>query len=99
MTHASDRPDPTVLIVDDHKLLSHALVIALGSRGLCAQQLTPHELLARLDQPATLGGLVLLDLDLGQIILMMDACYCPRTRIRGALSCVGPCRYCYVARR
>ena len=66
MTDAGDRP--TVLIVDDHELLSYALVIALGSRGLCAQQLTPHELLARLDQPAPPGGLVLLDLDLGDNI-------------------------------
>ncbi|MGH3924841.1 MAG: response regulator [Pseudonocardiaceae bacterium] len=66
MTGAGDRA--TVLIVDDHELLSHALVIALGSRGLCAQHLTPHELLARLDQPAPPGGLVLLDLDLGDNI-------------------------------
>ncbi|MGH3872155.1 MAG: LuxR C-terminal-related transcriptional regulator [Pseudonocardiaceae bacterium] len=55
----------TVLIVDDHELLSCALVIALGSRGLSAQQLSPQELLTRLDQPAPPGGLVLLDLDLG----------------------------------
>lgn len=63
MTDAGDRA--TVLIVDDHELLSGALVIALGSRGLRARHLMPHELLARLDQPAPLGGLVLLDLDLG----------------------------------
>ncbi|MDQ3763846.1 MAG: response regulator transcription factor [Actinomycetota bacterium] len=63
MTDASDRP--TVLIVDDHELFSCALVIALGTRGLRARQLTPGELLARLDQPAPPGGLVLLDLDLG----------------------------------
>ena len=58
----------TVLIVDDHQLLSFALVIALGTKGLCAQQLTPHELLTQLDQPAPPGGLVLLDLDLGDNI-------------------------------
>lgn len=66
MTHAAGRA--TELIVDDHELLSYVLVIALGSRGLCAQQLTPHELLAGLDQPAPPGGLVLLDLDLGENI-------------------------------
>ena len=65
MTDAGDRPSPTVLIVDDHELLSCTLVIALRSRGLRAQQLTPRELLARLHQPAPPGGLVLLDLDLG----------------------------------
>lgn len=63
MTHTGDRA--TVLIVDDHELLSNALVIALSSRGLIARQLTPAGLTARLDQPAPPGGLVLLDLDLG----------------------------------
>jgi DNA-binding NarL/FixJ family response regulator len=58
----------TVLIVDDHELLSSALVIALETQGLRARQLTPHELLTRLDQPAPPGGLVLLDLDLGDNI-------------------------------
>jgi DNA-binding NarL/FixJ family response regulator len=57
--------DSTVLIVDDHELLSCMLVIALGTQGLRTRQLTPHELIARLDQPAPPGGLVLLDLDLG----------------------------------
>ncbi|MGH3900744.1 MAG: hypothetical protein ACRDTA_21375 [Pseudonocardiaceae bacterium] len=58
MTDAAGRA--TVLIFDDHELLSYALVIALDSRELCAQQLTPHELLARLNQPALPGGFVLL---------------------------------------
>ncbi len=58
----------TVLIVDDHELLSAALVIALGTQGLSARHLTPQELLTQLDQPAPSGGLVLLDLDLGDDI-------------------------------
>jgi len=62
--HATDN-HATVWIVDDHQLLSSALVIALGSRGLRARALVPDELLAQLERPAPPGGLLLLDLDLG----------------------------------
>lgn len=55
----------TVWIVDDHHLISSALVIALESRGLSGRALTPGELLTRLERPAPPGGLLLLDLDLG----------------------------------
>lgn len=68
MTNIEDRAPqdrPTVWIVDDHTLLSSALVLALGSRGVRAWALAPGELLAQLEHPAPPGGLLLLDLDLG----------------------------------
>lgn len=56
---------PTVLIVDDHELVRSALVTALTARGLAVSAIGPHELLDRIREPAPAGGLVLLDLDLG----------------------------------
>lgn len=56
---------PTVLIVDDHELVRSALVTALAARGLAVSAIGPHELIARGREPAPAGGLVLLDLDLG----------------------------------
>lgn len=56
---------PTVLIVDDHELVRSALVTALTARGLACSATGPRELVARVREPAPAGGLVLLDLDLG----------------------------------
>ena len=56
---------PPVLVVDDHQLVAGALAMALRGRGITAAAMTPAGLLARLDEPAPAGGLVLLDLGLG----------------------------------
>ncbi|MHA6792592.1 response regulator transcription factor [Pseudonocardia bannensis] len=56
---------PEILVVDDHVLVSSAIAMALGARGLTAHAISPDELAGRMDTPAPPGGLVLLDLDLG----------------------------------
>lgn len=55
-----------VLVADDHELVSSALVVALGGRGLAARRVQPRHLAAEPVPPAPDGGLVLLDLDLGR---------------------------------
>ncbi len=57
-------PGP-VLVVDDHTLVAVALEMALRARGLAASAVAPAAFLPRVDEPAPMGGLVLLDLDLG----------------------------------
>src|SRR5690349_25175564 len=61
-----DRDEPTVLVVDDHRLFGASLVLALESGGLRAREcpVTPvDDVLRRVeDRPP---GLVLLDLDVG----------------------------------
>lgn len=57
--------DYLVLIVDDHELVRSALVTALAGHGMTAVGIGPHELAERRREPAPVGGLVLLDLDLG----------------------------------
>ncbi|HEY0816657.1 MAG TPA: response regulator, partial [Pseudonocardia sp.] len=54
-----------VVIVDDHALIASALSVALRAEGVRASVMAPHEIVGRLDEPAPPGGLVLLDLDLG----------------------------------
>jgi DNA-binding NarL/FixJ family response regulator len=55
----------TVVVVDDHELLATTLVMALTGRGIAAVRLRPDALAGLRDQPAPLGGVLLLDLDLG----------------------------------
>lgn len=54
-----------VVIVDDHALIASALAVALRAEGMSASVMAPDAVLGRLDEPAPAGGLVLLDLDLG----------------------------------
>jgi DNA-binding NarL/FixJ family response regulator len=58
-------PSGTVLVVDDHEMVRSTLVMALQTRGLRAIGIGPAELVDRIREPAPAGGLVLLDLDLG----------------------------------
>jgi DNA-binding NarL/FixJ family response regulator len=58
-------PVVPVVIVDDHALIASALAVALRAEGVRASVMAPDELVGRLDEPAPSGGLVLLDLDLG----------------------------------
>lgn len=57
--------DSVVLVVDDHALVASSLVMALRQRGVAASAVAPADAVARIDEPAPPGGLVLLDLDLG----------------------------------
>src|SRR5690349_14294565 len=61
-----DRDEPTVLVVDDHRLFGSSLVLALESGGLRARECpvtTVDDILRSVeDRPS---GLVLLDLELG----------------------------------
>ena len=63
----SARPDPTILIIDDHDLVATSLAMSLRSAGLRAQR---HAVRSRADvlvAAATLPpGIALLDLDLGR---------------------------------
>ena len=59
---ARNRP---ITIVDDHALVAGALTMALVARGFPARFVPPAEFVATIDEPAPVGGLVLLDLDLG----------------------------------
>jgi DNA-binding NarL/FixJ family response regulator len=63
----SARPDPTVLIIDDHDLVATSLAMSLRSAGLRAQR---HDVRSRADvlvATATMPpGIALLDLDLGR---------------------------------
>jgi DNA-binding NarL/FixJ family response regulator len=54
-----------ITIVDDHALVAGALAMALRARGFAATYVPPAEFVATIDERAPLGGLVLLDLDLG----------------------------------
>jgi DNA-binding NarL/FixJ family response regulator len=54
-----------VIIVDDHALIASALAVALRAEGVSASVMAPDAAVERLDEPAPPGGLVLLDLDLG----------------------------------
>jgi DNA-binding NarL/FixJ family response regulator len=54
-----------ITIVDDHALVAGALTMALKARGFPATFVPPAEFVATIDEPAPVGGLVLLDLDLG----------------------------------
>jgi DNA-binding NarL/FixJ family response regulator len=54
-----------VVIVDDHALIAGALAVALCAEGVSASVMAPEVVTGRLDEPAPPGGLVLLDLDLG----------------------------------
>lgn len=56
---------PTVLVVDDHSLVAATVTMALRERGIAVSAAPPASLVARVDEPAPPGGLVLLDLDLG----------------------------------
>jgi len=51
--------------VDDHALVGGALTMALQARGFAARFVSPADLVATLGEPAPVGGLVLLDLELG----------------------------------
>jgi DNA-binding NarL/FixJ family response regulator len=73
--------EAAVLVVDDHALVASSLVMALRQRGLPASAVTPAEAVARIDEPAPPGGLVLLDLDLGAGI--DGAALVPRLRRAG----------------
>lgn len=70
-----------VLIVDDHTLVAVALEMALRARGLAATAVPPPVFLPRVDDPAPTGGLLLLDLDLGDGL--DGAALVPRVRRAG----------------
>lgn len=54
-----------VVIVDDHALIASALAVALRAAGIATAVTPPQTLVGRLDEPAPPGGVLLLDLDLG----------------------------------
>lgn len=55
----------TITVVDDHALVADALTMALQARGFAACCVPPADFVATLGRPAPVGGLVLLDLELG----------------------------------
>lgn len=70
-----------VLIVDDHELVRSALAVALAGRGFRVEAIGPAALGPRLAVPAPPGGLLLLDLDLGDGL--DGAALVPEVRRRG----------------
>jgi DNA-binding NarL/FixJ family response regulator len=56
---------PTLVVVDSHSLVADTIALALRERGIEVSAAEPAAFIARIGDDAPPGGLVLLDLDLG----------------------------------
>jgi len=72
---------PTVLVVDDHQLVTGAIAVALRARGVAAAAMASAAFVQRVDHPAPDGGLVLPDLTLGPGVDGVE--FVPRLRTAG----------------